>query len=124
MSIEPKGCCPSTQVPAAKERNFAGVLVGLLRCQSCQRQTGLYSHARTQDEALHSTMVQHVVAVDVDHVTAVRIQRPDTLLPAQQAKGAFGQVEEGANPWVSLVVVVTEGSLVISIEASDAPVGV
>src|SRR5258708_33706652 len=53
---------------------------------------------------------------------AVRAQGADALLVGKEAQVALGEVEERADSWVGLAVVVAEGAFIIASQLSDAVV--
>src|SRR5437899_5694778 len=56
-------------------------------------------------------------------MTAICVERSDTLLLPEQAEFPFGEVKKRTDTRVSLVVIVAEGTLIVAVEAGDPPVG-
>src|SRR2546430_16388637 len=67
-------------------------------------------------------MIQDVDRENIDYMAAIRVERTNSLLFAEQPKSCFGKVKKGADTRVSLVVIVAECAFIVAVEAGNPPV--
>src|SRR2546430_16932751 len=67
-------------------------------------------------------MIQDVDRENIDYMAAIRVERTNSLLFAEQPKSSFGKVKKGADTRVSLVVIVAECAFIVAVEAGNPPV--
>ena len=63
----------TAEIAAPEPWHFARVLVGKLGKESGEGEPGLNPKARTKHQAFQATMIQHVEAVDIYDMAAVRV---------------------------------------------------
>src|ERR1043166_1630575 len=101
MNVKPSIVRSTSLAAASADRDLTCVQVCRVRIQLIDRNSGLKMHIEAEIQAVErmppTVFSEHVIAVDVDDVATVAIERTDGKLVAQQAEIASDEIEQRAD---------------------------